>query len=250
MPGSPYKQEFLNLFLMNDILLLTLSAASLGFIHTILGPDHYLPFIVLSKARKWSQSKTLWITFISGIGHVSSSVIIGFIGIAMGISLHKLKAIESIRGEIVAYMLITFGIIYSAYGIYKIVKKGSHFHLPAFLKPKSIRKHHDGHLADEIEENDKKFNVTPWILFLIFVFGPCEVLIPMLILPAFEHSVAGVLMVAIVFGMTTILTMLAIVYQGYKGLGLIKLGKKEHYFHLLAGLVILVSGVGIEFLGW
>jgi len=235
---------------MNELLILSISAASLGFVHTILGPDHYLPFIVLSKARKWSQSKTLWITFISGIGHVGSSVIIGFIGIAMGISLHKLKTFESYRGEIVAYMLIAFGILYSIYGVYKIAKKGAHFHLPAFLTPKSIRKHHAGHLNEELESGEKKVNITPWILFLIFVFGPCEVLIPMLIFPAFEHSVIGVFWVATVFGITTILTMLVIVYQGYRGFGFLKLGNKEHYFHLFAGIVILISGVGIQFLGW
>ena len=61
----------------NELLLLALTAASLGFIHTALGPDHYLPFIVLSKARNWSVPKTMWITFISGVGHVGGSVVIG-----------------------------------------------------------------------------------------------------------------------------------------------------------------------------
>ncbi len=69
---------------MNELSILLVTAASLGFVHTLLGPDHYLPFIVLSKARQWSSSKTMWITFISGIGHVGSSVIIGMIGIALG----------------------------------------------------------------------------------------------------------------------------------------------------------------------
>ena len=37
---------------MNDsIALLSLTAISLGFFHTLLGPDHYLPFIVMSKAK-------------------------------------------------------------------------------------------------------------------------------------------------------------------------------------------------------
>ncbi|MCM8815199.1 MAG: hypothetical protein NC937_01660 [Candidatus Omnitrophica bacterium] len=33
------------------------AAGSLGFIHTVLGPDHYLPFIVLARAGKWSKKK-------------------------------------------------------------------------------------------------------------------------------------------------------------------------------------------------
>ena len=38
---------------MNDsIALLSVTAISIGFIHTVLGPDHYLPFIVLSQGKK------------------------------------------------------------------------------------------------------------------------------------------------------------------------------------------------------
>jgi len=69
----------------NSIALLSVTAVSLGFIHTILGPDHYLPFIVLSEARKWTTKKTMFITFLCGLGHVLSSVILGLIGITVGI---------------------------------------------------------------------------------------------------------------------------------------------------------------------
>ena len=104
---------------MNEMYVLVMSAATLGVIHTLLGPDHYLPFIVLSKARNWTRTRTLWITFISGVGHVGGSVILGLIGIAMGISLSKLETIEANRGNVVGWMLIAFGLLYSAYGIYK-----------------------------------------------------------------------------------------------------------------------------------
>jgi len=124
---------------MSEMYVLLMSAATLGVIHTLLGPDHYLPFIVLSKARNWTRTRTLWITFISGVGHVAGSVILGLIGIAMGLSLSKLEAIESSRGSIVGWMLIVFGLLYSAYGIYKYFRRGAHFHFPAFLRPKSIR---------------------------------------------------------------------------------------------------------------
>ena len=137
---------------MSEMMLLLMSAASLGVIHTLLGPDHYLPFIVLSKARKWNRPKTLWITFISGVGHVTGSVILGLIGIGMGLSLSKLEAFEASRGSLVAWMLIAFGMLYTAYGIYKYVKRGAHVHLPAFLRPKSIR-HADLHL--DVKELEK-----------------------------------------------------------------------------------------------
>jgi nickel/cobalt exporter len=233
---------------MNEMRLLLVSAGTLGVIHTLLGPDHYLPFIVLSKARKWTPARTIWITIISGLGHVGSSVVIGLIGIAMGISLSKIEAIEAIRGSLVGWMLIAFGILYSLYGLYKYFKRGAHMHLPSFLRPRSIR-HRDLHLNENVENENDAGRLTPWILFLIFVFGPCEVLIPMLIYPAAQHSGMGIFLVALVFGTATIGTMLVIVMLGYKGVSMLRFKGKEYQIHMLAGLVILLAGAGMQFLG-
>ena len=233
---------------MNELYVLLASAGTLGVIHTLLGPDHYLPFIVLGRARKWSQARTLWITFISGVGHVGGSVILGLIGIAMGISLSRLEAFEASRGSLVGWMLIAFGVLYTAYGLYKYIRKGAHVHLPAFLRPKSIR-HRDLHLHQEDLEKEDAGRITPWILFLIFVFGPCEVLIPMLIYPAAQQSGLGVFLVAMVFGIATISTMLLVVFLGYRGASMLRFKGREHQIHLLAGLVILLAGAGMQFLG-
>jgi len=267
---------------MNELQILIMSAAFLGFIHTLLGPDHYLPFIVLSKARKWTQSKTLWITFISGIGHIGGSVILGIIGVALGISLTRLEAIEAHRGNIVAWLLIGFGLLYSIYGIKKYITNGGHFHLPKFMVPRKIRnlyhlsthnndafhKHSHTHQNEHKHEHNNEqvknevhahqhthqpediTNITPWILFLIFVFGPCEVLIPLLIFPAANHSAFGIAAVSAVFGIATISTMLLTVYLGFKGSSFFKIKNGEKYFHLIAGVVILFSGLGMQFLGW
>ena len=234
---------------MDEIVLLSLTAASLGFIHTALGPDHYLPFIVLSKARNWSGAKTMWITFISGVGHVGGSVLIGLIGIALGISLNKLTFIEEFRGNIVAYLLMAFGLAYTIYGFYKFLKNGGHHHLPNFLIPKSIRqiKHQVSHGLEKKVDDTK---LTPWVLFIIFVFGPCEVLIPMLFIPAVQNSTIGIASVAIFFGVATIATMMFIVYLGHVGSSFLKFKSREKYMHLVAGMVILASGMGMHFLGW
>lgn len=233
---------------MEELYVLYFTSATLAFFHTLLGPDHYVPFIVLSKARKWSVSKTLWITLVSGIGHVGSSVILGMIGIGLGISITKLESVEAFRGEIVGWMLLAFGIIYFMYGIYKYMKsKGHHNH---FFMPRRIKNaHHISTGENETKENDKT-NVTFWVLFLIFVFGPCEVLIPMLIFPAAEHSTTGIILVAVIFGIVTVLTMIVAVYMGYRGLKLVKVKKREEAVHILAGLVIAFLGISIQFLGW
>ncbi|GET23255.1 sulfite exporter TauE/SafE family protein [Prolixibacter denitrificans] len=234
---------------MDGLHLLLITAATLGFVHTALGPDHYLPFIVLSKARNWSQTKTLWLTFIGGVGHISGSVVLGIAGVALGISVHKLEAIESYRGNMVGWLLIAFGVLYSLYGIYKYLKNGGHIHLPHFLVPKKIRELPHLPMSDGQNKEDNT-KLTPWILFLIFVFGPCEVLIPLLIYPASQHNAFGVFAVSIIFGVATIITMLTVVLLGYKGSSLIKIKNREKYLHLFAGVIILIAGLGMQFMGW
>lgn len=235
---------------MIELHVLLITAISLGFIHTLLGPDHYLPFIVLSKARKWSLSKTLWITFFGGVGHILGSVALGIAGVALGISLSKIELIETSRGNLVAWMLIVFGFFYTVYGIVKYLRNGHHTHLPKFLLPKSIRKYRHLPTVEIEEEKEDTTRLTPWILFLIFVFGPCEVLIPLLIYPASEHNMFGVFLVSLLFGIATISTMLLTVFIGYKGTSLALFKKLEKYMHMVAGSVIFISGIGIRFWGW
>lgn len=214
----------------SELIVLLTTAASIGFIHTILGPDHYLPFIVMSKARNWNLAKTVVITFLCGIGHILSSVILGFVGIGLGIAVSKLEFIEANRGELAAWLLIAFGFTYFVWGLHRALKNKSHTH---------IHSH---------SEKDKK-NITPWILFTIFVFGPCEPLIPILMYPAAKGSIWAVIVVAAVFGIVTISTMLAVVLIVSFGLMRLPLADFQRYSHALAGLIIFASGGAIKFLG-
>jgi sulfite exporter TauE/SafE len=232
-----------------ELSILIITAASLGFVHTLFGPDHYLPFIVMSKARGWSLAKTSWITGLCGLGHVLGSIVIGAIGILLGIGIQKLEFFEATRGNWAAWAFIFFGFFYMLYGFWKARQNKPHVH-----------KHlHDGyeHVHEHTHENEhyhvhdaaKKTNLTPWILFLIFVLGPCEPLIPVLMYPAAQSSVFGVVMVALVFGVVTIATMLTVVILAYKGFKFIPLKPVERYIHAIAGGTILLSGCAIVFLG-
>jgi ABC-type nickel/cobalt efflux system permease component RcnA len=171
----------------NSIALLSVTAVSLGFVHTILGPDHYVPFIVLSEAKKWSIKKTMWITFLCGLGHVVSSIILGLVGIAVGISVNKLVEVESFRGNIAGWLFIAFGLVYMVISVRNIYRKKKHTHSHYHVGGDNHtheHNHHESHV--HLHENDV-VKTTPWILFLIFVFGPCEPLIPILMYP--QHKI-------------------------------------------------------------
>jgi len=234
----------------NEFLILLTTTASLALIHTLTGPDHYLPFIVISKARKWKLKKTIWFTALCGVGHVGSSVILGLIGIALGVAVGKLEFFEGIRGSIVTWLFTSFGLMYMVWGVRKAYRNKSHNHIH-FHDHVRIHEHehthHDEHV--HIHETDKKVNLTPWILFTIFIFGPCEPLIPIVMYPAAKHNYSEMIILTVIFSLITISTMIVLVTAASYGFRFLPMKKIERYSHALAGGTIFVCGLGMLSLG-
>ena len=212
--------------MQSSLLILLVSTASIAFVHA-LAPDHWMPFAALGRAQKWSNLKLLWITFISGIGHVAISIIFGIIGILLGFSLSKLKNIEGHRGEISIWLLIGFGIAYMIWGIKKAREK-KHQHLN--------------------EKQLKEKMVAVWTMFIVVILGPCEPLIPLIFL-GYNYGYAGVMAVAIVFSIVTIIMMLLQSLLAFRGIQLIKNDVIEKYSHAFAGLVIALTGAFVLIAG-
>jgi len=236
-----------------DLGLLLFTAASIGFVHTLLGPDHYLPFVAMGTARRWSTRKTLWVTSLCGVGHVLGSVVIGFVGIGIGVSISRLEWLEGVRGGAAAWLLTGFGLAYLAWGLKKAWRSRTHTHAH-FHGDGTIHEHGHGHEGLHLQPHPhvaapKARRITPWALFVIFVLGPCEPLIPVLMYPASQHSVWGTVAVVLAFGAATIATMLGVVYLATRGLERLPLDTAERYSHALAGAALSLCGLGIVFLG-
>ena len=106
-----------------ELNVLVIAVASIGFFHTILGPDHYLPFVMMSWARKWSVLKTTLVTVLCGVGHIGSSVVLGMIGVSFGLAVKKLELVESVRGNLAAWLLIAFGLAYLVWGLRRAIQE-------------------------------------------------------------------------------------------------------------------------------
>jgi nickel/cobalt transporter (NicO) family protein len=234
----------------HEIAALAITAGSLGFLHTVLGPDHYLPFIVMARAKSWSATKTTWITILCGIGHVGSSILLGLIGVALGVAVSRLSAVESVRGSLAAWALMAFGLVYLAWGLRRAVRNRPHVHWHDHgdgTRHAHEHAHAEAHL--HVHEPQGSMSLTPWVLFTIFVFGPCEPLIPLVMYPAARHSLWGTGIVAGIFGVATIATMVGIVTISTLGGNLIPTRRLERYNHALAGATLLLCGAAIQFMG-
>lgn len=214
----------------------------IGFFHTLIGPDHYIPFVALSQANKWSIQKSVIITALCGLGHVFSSVVIGLIGLLAGVVVSQLVEIEETRGLIATWSLIGFGLAYTVWGIWNGFRNRSHTHIHMHENG-VIHEHEHSHDLGHahVHENNK----NPWILFIVFVFGPCEPLIPLLMYPAATHSWPLLLMVVLGFAFATILTMIVLVVVLLSGVRLLPFSLFTRFSHAVAGFAIAICGVSL-----
>ncbi len=232
-----------------NLWVLSITAATVGFLHTVTGPDHYLPFVMIGRARHWGYTKLAAVTALCGVGHVLSSVVIALVGVAAGIALSRIQALEGLRGNWAAYALMGFGIAYGLWGLRKAWRGETHSHLHRHADG-TIHRHAHHHLdPDHAHPHGEEESITIWVLFAIFVLGPCEPLIPLAMVPAAQHSWAGLLWIASIFSVLTIGTMLAMSLLLYAGVRLVSLPWLERYMHAIAGAVITLSGAAIVFLG-
>ncbi len=233
-----------------EMSVLLLGTAGVAVLHTLAGPDHYLPFIVMGRARRWSVARTSFWTVLCGLGHVGSSVLLALLGVAFGYGLERVQFFEGLRGNFAAWAMIAFGLVYLAWGLKKASRGRSHAHLHG---------HNGGNVHDHRHAHDTShghphgetegFKLTPWILFTIFIFGPCEPMIPLVMYPAAQGSWGDVWTVVITFSALTIGSMLVVVVLVLKGISLLPIRKLERYNQAFAGGTILLAGCAIQFLG-
>jgi len=224
---------------------LVLAAAGIGVTHTLLGPDHYLPFIMLARARGWSVRRTALVTAACGLGHVLASVALGAVGIALGLALAQIETVEAGRGSLAAWALVAFGVAYAVWGVRHAMRRSGG--IEAHVHDGHAHVHRKGDLPHE--HRDHRGDRTFWALLTVFVLGPCEPLIPLVVMSASRGRWGLTALAVSVFGIVTIGTMVAVTLLGLLGVRRIDFGPLARWSHAVAGGIIAASGLAVLFLG-
>ncbi len=238
-----------------ELIALATTAAAVGIVHALLGPDHYLPLIVLSKSRRWNTRRTSAVTLACGAGHIAGSVVLGGLALALGWRLQEAIWWETMRGQLAGWLLLGFGLAYSAWGLRRALRGRPHSHWHEHVDG-TFHCHGHAHADDHAHLHEAPAGAggrsllagaSAWSLFVVFVLGPCEPLVPMLMVPAATGSLLGAVFVALVFAAATLATMMALVLAGRRGLTRFSWVGAERWAHAAAGLVVVACGVAIQF---
>ncbi len=191
---------------------------TLSLVHAVI-PNHWMPMVIIGKTEKWGTVYTLFITFIAGVAHIISTILIG---IFIGIFGYKLSQnFEILTKTLASLILIVLGVVY------------------LIINFKSGHKHE--HLNDKSISPKTKFSIIFSLCVMMFL-SPC-IEIEAYYFTAGIFGLKGILLVSIVYLIITPLSMLLLVFLSMKGIKKIKLHFFEHNEKSITGVLLIILGI-------
>lgn len=235
---------------------LVFTVAAVGVLHTIV-PDHWGPIVVVARQRGWSLAQTARAAATAGVGHVTTTLLLGAIVWYAG----SLAAAQYAREVtlVSAFALIAFG-AWIAYGGWREARgHGHHHHDHAHYEHGHMHRHADGtehvhwHEHHDRDWHEAGENVAALhehshaatgrtALLLILGSSPMVEGIPAFLAASTYHPQL-LLTMALVFAAATIATYVALSVAGLRGVQRRGLGTLEKYGEMLSGIVVALVGV-------
>lgn len=205
--------------LEHDVLLSLLGGGFVAaFLHAAL-PTHWLPFVLVGRAQKWTLGKTLGAVATAGLAHIATTAVLGGLLVAAGLALDKW--IAGIMPHLSALLLFGFG---SFYLIRATVRR------PAPVTA-------TGHVM-ELAEPTVSHAAAFWGLVAMLAISPGEVLLPIYLSSARE-GVAALGLLTVAFAAGTIIGMGVFTGLARAGASMLRLERWARYEGAILGLALL-----------
>ena len=227
--------------------LLLATAVSTALFHTLI-PDHWLPFVLIGRARGWSKRTTLAVSGISAAIHVALSAALGLLAVAAG--LEVARAVGQSLSDAAPFLLIAFGLIYAAWAW----RKGGHFHpggkllhqpgegAPCPGKEESDPGHLHYHADDALIRNTTGRSALA--LAAIVGINPCVLILP-LVLKGADQGTFALAAILGAYALTTVALMVGLSVAGVAGALRLTLPGAARYMEAASGLLIAGAGVAL-----
>jgi nickel/cobalt transporter (NicO) family protein len=153
---------------------------TVAFVHAAI-PTHWLPFVLVARARNWGRGKTLCITALAGLGHVALTSLLGLAIAWFGFQLEeKVEWFSWLAGGLLlAFAAFYFWRQWTGTGICHHHAPGSHHHADEHCGEEREHSHWQEELEDSALVSDK---AGEWAaisgLFVMLTLSPCEGFLP------------------------------------------------------------------------
>ena len=210
---------------MANLFAYIIGAALVGILH-MSAPDHWLTLCVLARNKKWTPKKLFGISFMTAIGHVGLSVIMGLVMVIIGLVFSHLISYYLDTG--IGIVMVVGGLVV---GIIPLVRKNPHNH-----------DHNHEHDHDEGKKYGKLTSKIGYFAVLGAALSPDPSIIP-IYLSAISAGFYFALELSVVFAAASILTLLLLVQLGTRGLVKTLARIPEKYNDSMVGFVIMAIGI-------
>ncbi len=188
----------------------------ISLLHAVI-PNHWLPVLAIGKKEGWFLGETTRITFIAGMAHVISTVIIGILLGLIGGELTQ--NIENFTRVIAPCILILMGLYFLR----------QHY------------KHHHFHVNEGAIKKKSKNSII-WALIVAMFLSPCMEIEAYFLL-AGTRGWYMMALIAIIYSLISIAGMLIWVRIVYTGMLKLNWHKWEHNAGIITGLVLIITGI-------
>jgi nickel/cobalt transporter (NicO) family protein len=235
---------------MNSAVLATIAVTgfTVAFFHAAI-PTHWLPFVLVSRARHWTRGKTLAVSALAGLGHVALTSLLGLVIAWFGFRLDRQH--EQLFPWIAGGFLLAIG------GFYfwrQWRGRVMHHHvLGAHHHPSERCGHGHGRSHWEDELND-----SPLVsarsgdaaaisgLLVMLTLSPCEGFLPVY-LSGVQFGWHGFIVLSVILGVGTLAGMMLFTWLTLLGLEKFELKNLERYEAALLGAIFTLLGLVLIF---
>jgi nickel/cobalt transporter (NicO) family protein len=232
---------------MNSAVLTTiaLTGFTVAFFHAAI-PTHWLPFVLVARARGWTRTKTLLLTLCAGVGHVGLTSLLG-----VGIAWFGFQLDERVGGLfpwLIGVFLVAVGLYY--FWCQSQDRGVCHHHaLGSRHQPSEACGHEHGHSHWEEELKDSPLvsaRASDWTamsgLFLMLTLSPCEGFLP-IYLSGVKFGWRGFALLTLILAVATLAGMTLFTWLTLRGLEHLKVQRIERYEAGLVGAMFCLLGV-------
>lgn len=198
-----------------DLLPILFGGLLLSILHALI-PNHWLPLLAIGKKEQWSLTQTTRVTFLSGLAHALSTVLLGVAVSMVGGELNE--KVQYFSAWVAPGILIALGIFY----IYQH-HRHRHFHLHAKVSPFTKGK-------------------IVFSLVIAMFFSPC-LEIEAYFLISGTYGWVAVLLLATLYTVVTVTGMVVWVRIAYQGLVKMNWHHLEHHAGIITGITLLITGI-------
>ena len=191
-----------------------------AFLHAAL-PTHWLPFVLVGRAQRWSLPKNLLAVAAAGLAHIATTAVVGSLIVAAGMALDGVVA--GLLPHLSAVLLFGFGAFY-------LVKS-------AIRRPVMA-----GGPALDLAEPTVGHATAFWGLVAVMALSPGEVLLPIYMSSA-QEGVAALALLTLAFAVGTILGMATFTTLARAGASVLKLERWARYEGAILGVALIAIGL-------